>query len=161
MKSAYKAFFIFLKNPKDKKDASQSIKSILLKIIVFWFLYISISVLTHFLVESIDWVQSTDNRNLDISSESVWTILIVTAVITPIIEEFIFRYPLRYKKNLFLIIGYTLVGLFHKDFEKRLKNSVGKFWDRKFGVLFYSSAIIFGLFHLINYNDLTETSFIF
>ncbi|MBI6118366.1 CPBP family intramembrane glutamic endopeptidase [Salegentibacter maritimus] len=74
-------------------------------------------------------------------------IFLLMVVIAPIIEEFIFRFPLKYKRNyLAKFINFLSKG--------RLK----KRWGSFFKYFLYLSVIVFGMIHLPNYNN-SETLF--
>lgn len=61
-------------------------------------------------------------------------------ILVPIIEEFLFRFPLKYKRN------YIFIAI-----EKVFDINLYKFWKKHFRVIFYLIAIGFGYIHLSNY----------
>jgi CAAX amino terminal protease family. len=76
-------------------------------------------------------------------------IVIVAALILvlSVIEEFIFRFPLKYKRNyLFRFI------------DRFLNGRIEKIWISHFKYFVYSSILLFGFVHLLNYKN-SEPSF--
>lgn len=50
-----------------------------------------------------------------------------------------------------LAVGLTAFALFRMDY---FEHRVGRWWERNFGLVFYSSALLFGLMHIFNVSDL-------
>ena len=71
----------------------------------------------------------------------------MAAVVVPFIEELIFRFPLKYERNL----------VFH-FFDFLTKNKAKTFWFKYFRLFFYLFTLAFGLMHLTNYGN-TNTLF--
>ncbi len=75
-----------------------------------------------------------------------------TAVIfIPFIEELFFRLPLRYKSNLPFKIVEVLSGIFGKNVKNEVKSGFQSIYARYFKIIFYSSASLFALLHIMNY----------
>lgn len=156
-------FISFLKNPKDVKDSNQTAKKKITRLVyflIFDLLLGILSILINLLFEKLNWINSVDNQNDDMASMPFWLLLFSTIIIAPLLEELIFRYPLRFKSNIVLNFFITIFSCFNKNYSLKLKNRLKVFWSKKFGILFYLSAILFGLIHLTNYNDLGDTTFI-
>ncbi|MDT0650911.1 CPBP family glutamic-type intramembrane protease [Autumnicola edwardsiae] len=77
---------------------------------------------------------------LDDSHPVVLFILVV--LLAPLIEEFIFRFPLKYKRN-YLV---RLINFFSRGWLK-------KRWSSVFKYFLYLLVILFGLIHLMNFNN--------
>src|SRR5699024_5108010 len=75
----------------------------------------------------------------------IWLVFFLTVIIIPFIEEIIFRLFLRFRRNYFLQI---IISLFPQT-----KNPVSIFWNKKFGYIFYLSAIVFAFIHITNYDS--------
>lgn len=53
-----------------------------------------------------------------------------------------------------LVVGGTAFAFFHMDY---FEDKVGQWWKRNFGVVFYISALLFGLMHIFNVREITPT----
>lgn len=53
-----------------------------------------------------------------------------------------------------LVVGLTAFFLFSMDY---FEHRVGQWWERNFGLVFYVSALLFGLMHIFNVSDLSLT----
>lgn len=144
-------FFNFLKNPKELLPIKQSfdtkakIFSILffLEIVLHIIFIIPISYLVDYFLQT----QSTDVINFTLMQQ-----LFLAAFLVPIIEEIIFRLPLRFKNNYLLLI---INKIFRKD-------KIKQFWGNNFRWFFYGSAICFGIVHASNFeNERTLLFFLF
>ncbi|MGM0580762.1 MAG: CPBP family glutamic-type intramembrane protease [Bacteroidota bacterium] len=80
----------------------------------------------------------------DMANDSSLILLIILGgIVSPLIEEIIFRLPLNYKRNyLFKLIGKILGG-----------KTVKTFWFKNYTVFFYIFIIAFGALHIFNYRD--------
>ena len=68
--------------------------------------------------------------------------VLMIAILVPIVEEFIFRFPLKYKRNyLFRLI------------DTGTNRKAEKIWYKHFPLFFYAFATVFGLIHSSNYNN--------
>lgn len=73
---------------------------------------------------------------------SFWISILLITIIPPVLEEFIFRFPLKYKRNYLLrFVAY----LFKTDFSA--------FWKKHLKVIVYLFSATFGFIHLSNYNN--------
>lgn len=81
---------------------------------------------------------------------SVYLVLLIAAVIAPVLEELIFRFPLKWKRNYLMQILNGLSG----------NNSIKNWWNRNYRWVFYLSAVIFGVVHLGNFENEWSAAFI-
>ncbi|MFD2826159.1 type II CAAX prenyl endopeptidase Rce1 family protein [Leeuwenhoekiella polynyae] len=73
---------------------------------------------------------------------SFWISILLITILPPLLEELIFRFPLKYKRNyVFRFIAY----LFKTDFSG--------FWKKHLRIIVYLFSAIFGFIHLSNYNN--------
>ncbi len=79
----------------------------------------------------------------DLMNLGFYMMLFLGAVIAPIMEEFIFRLPLKWKRNLPAIILNSVSS----------NDKVKKAWNRYYHIIFYIVAILFGLVHLTNFDN--------
>lgn len=137
MKTYFIELFNFYKNPKDVRIKNytliKNIKYILytfladlsLTLIFFPFLYLLSK--NNLIPEDFERINYTDNTLLKS--------LMVIAVFVPLLEEIIFRFPIRYNKLYRYFIS-------------------AKVWDFLFKILVYIIPLLFGFVHLSNFGDL-------
>ena len=126
-------FYHFVKNPKDNR-INLSFKDRL--VFIFSLLLFELIITALFIIPleyGIELVIDVRFDKIDYS-ETVWIIVLLQVLLIPFIEELIFRYFLRYKGFKTRFIG-------------------GDKWKRIFGILVYTSASLFGLVHISNYNN--------
>ncbi|MDP5043620.1 MAG: CPBP family intramembrane metalloprotease [Leeuwenhoekiella sp.] len=86
---------------------------------------------------------------LNSESYTIWTSILIICILTPLLEEGIFRFSLKYKRNYPLrALGYLL----KKDFSG--------FWKRNLRVIVYLFSAVFGFIHLSNYTNVDLTFFL-
>ena len=78
-----------------------------------------------------------------------WQAILYMTILPPLIEETIFRFPLKYKRN-YLLRG--LAYLFKTDFST--------FWRKHLRVIVYLFSSVFGLVHLSNYENVDWIFFV-
>jgi len=64
-------------------------------------------------------------------------------ILFPILEEFIFRFPLKYERN------YIFIGI-----EKIFHINIHQYWKKYFRIVFYLFALSFGFIHITNYQNI-------
>ncbi len=138
----YSDLFCFLKNP-DENKIDLSSKS---KWKIIFFILLLDYVIAFSTVIIIDLFEEYEILKLDYNDiffdKSFIFILVLAGIIVPIIEEFIFRFPLKYQRNyVFRAIDYLF------------KNKGKMFWNKYFKFIFYSFAMVFALVHITNYNN--------
>lgn len=110
------------------------------------------------LLQKFDNFPIEDNQiNNLIKNYPLWIVFIFGAVFIPIIEELIFRFMLIFKRFYPAMILTNIFKLLHLGDRK---NKLEIFWKKHYGMVFYSSAIGFALYHILNYN-ITSSNFIF
>jgi membrane protease YdiL (CAAX protease family) len=170
-------FFSFLKKPADQKYVDQRLLfkiKILFSLLLFsLILDVIILILQNYLGDifyiDLTFKTSTSDKNLLLT-------FILAALIAPILEESVFRLPLKfkslnlwisfsllaaiflkisYKINLFLFISLAIIVLSLITFfildRKRVFKRLENFWCKKFWFVFYFSSIFFGFLHFTNY----------
>lgn len=114
----------------------------------------------------------------------MWLILLAGVIIVPFVEELVFRYGLRFKKGLITIMPSLLVivaviyGFYYLPLIGALllmallvsalvfyftkidiiTHLLNHLWTRRYGIVFYLVALIFGLVHITNYTDFNYAS---
>ncbi len=139
MKKRWKNIFDWIKNPDEKRmDLSFKEKFILMNQLLFLDIIISIpfvglTYLIHYYVVKLEEPLIDWNPILLIS---------IVVLLMPIIEEFIFRLPLRFERNyLARLINWITKGW--------LKNN----WNSIFKYFLYSLIAVFGLIHITNFEN--------
>ena len=150
IKTIVEDFYRFIKNPKELFTESISnaqkwkiVFSILL--VGFALVFISSAIIS-FIELNIFELDSNPIESI-FDNKGVIQILLLASLFIPFIEELIFRFPLKYERNL----------LFHFA-DYLTKNKALPFWNKNFKFFFYLSAVLFGLMHLTNYSN-TNTLF--
>ncbi len=154
--------FRFIKNPKDQTDEDQSIGYKIKQLFSILILNIIIGIGLAFLIylaEEFGFV-STDTHFIDEwqKTKSNWVILFLGVLAAPVIEEVLFRLFLRKKYNPIRLISF-IAGLLLPSQKIRVKERIDRNWHKYYGVFFYLTVILFGLFH-INY-ELSPTKLLF
>ena len=144
MKKLYYDIFRWIKNPDDIpmdvdwKKKMKILGQIFILDILVGVIFIGVSYFIDIYVMKI---------NEDLIDINPLILLLFAVVVMPVLEEILFRFPLKYKRN------YLIRGL-DRLFGGRVKDK----WDRSFKYFVYIMAITFGLIHLTNYSN-DETLF--
>lgn len=145
LKTIFKNFYIYLKNPQEHFKESLSIKQkckILLSILLLDFILVIISSGIISLIDEFLFKLKSDPIENLFANKKAFSILFIAVIFTPLIEELIFRFFLKYERNLlFQMLDYFT--------NKKAK----LFWSKHFRTFFYLSAILFALTHLTNYSN--------
>ncbi len=152
IKATGKDLVKFLKQPADQKAPVQTGKHKLN--VVFALLCIDI-LLTFMLLPIINlaahfgWVNMDNHAvSLAIVQWPFWQIVLLMVILGPFVEELIFRFFLRYKRNYLL---HCLIFVVGKRNRARAEAFFKKVWFSGFPFVFYVSVILFGIVHLFNY----------
>ena len=188
MKETLIEFWHFLKSPSfqiynhDKKSRWKDFLSLLLLNFLFTIPLVSVY---YFLLE-LNLIK--EYEGWDIFKElGVFGGFMIGCFFAPLIEEYVFRWHLtkRYASIYFIMLSIAAMIIFgvenellswliflsalalsiilHVQLKKRSQTLTYKLWQKSYPLIFYSSALVFGLIHLTNYQDLTlaDPSFIF
>ena len=97
---------------------------------------------------------NTENHAIEklFKTMSTTAIFFLVVIIGPFVEELIFRLSLRYETNILIGISIRFGNLFF-DREKaaQFDLALNSKWSRFYPKIFYFSALLFGLVHLVNY----------
>lgn len=149
IKSTLKDLFGFLKNPKEEQDIDQSTQKKAKRFFSILAIDLSIMILLSLLINGfakLGWIEIENHKvKLLIELMPIWLVFLLTVIVIPFVEEIIFRLFLKFKRNYFLQI---IISLFPQS-----KTSISRFWTKKFGYVFYISAIAFALIHISNYDS--------
>lgn len=138
MKNYLIDLYQFYKNPNDKRIKDYSLNKniiyILYTSLVDFAIFLLLFPFLHYLLENN--LIPEDIEKISYKDNTIVSSIIIIAVLVPIMEEMIFRLPLRYNR-------------FYALFLPR------KIWNYIFKVLIYSIPFIFGIVHLTNYGEIT------
>lgn len=138
MKNYFIELYQFYKYPTDERiegySLKKNIKYILYTSLVDFIAFLLIFPLLYYLLKNN--LVPEDYENIIYKDNQIVSAIIVISVLVPLIEEMIFRLPLRYNK-------------FYKLFITR------ESWNYIFKILVYTIPFLFGFVHLSNYGNIT------
>lgn len=164
MKQSFFDFLKFLKKPVDAKGTDVTIalkmKSILV-VFIFDVLIIGLLQVLISYLESIGIIPNYDDEFSKLYDEHpAMLISFLIIFIAPLFEEFIFRFPLVFKRNYLLRAMISLQSGNSKNGKSLVEDKYRKFWDKHYTIIFYFSAFIFSLIHMSNYTANSMNIFI-
>lgn len=119
-----------------------------------------------------------NNETIKLFNEfPLWLVALLIIVLIPIIEEFVYRFHLKYRRwviNIYLPIALILtcsflisissspisicvtfvsliILIFYIIFNQKITNYIERIWIRKFNLVFYITTLLFALIHITNY----------
>lgn len=136
MKNILLEVYDFIKNPNDQRIKNWSLElNVKYLLYILFFKFIIAALIYYPLIYFLDKIEPlVYETRIDYKSNTFLQVLVVTSILVPIVEEFIFRYLLRYNKLFSIIIN--------KDK-----------WNIIFKILVYTSIFIFGFVHSSNYEN--------
>ncbi|WP_293052911.1 CPBP family intramembrane glutamic endopeptidase [Paludibacter sp.] len=81
---------------------------------------------------------------------------IIVGIVDPVIEELIFRLPLRYQYNYIFKAIFSLVADLDRLTPEQEESIITNFRQKYFGWFFYPMAILFGCIHISNFQGYNE-----
>lgn len=178
----------FLKRPSDSPETDVSTKDKVRELFNLLLIKVLIALVFTGLIWSIEklgWYK-IDGHAVEamLRSAPIWVGLLLGVILIPLLEEFVFRFGLRFRRGYFTFLLFVLLltaGIFAFKMMPLVwamgaivalcmlmiaylikAYAIGEFlegvWPRMYGVVFYCVAILFGLVHLLNYTDFNYTS---
>ncbi len=153
MKSFINELVLYLKKPTEKirsknRDVSSDLKNLLILDIFLMLLTMPLAqILAYF--ELIDFSNHAAS-NLFRGTNLIFT-LVYISIIIPVIEEFIFRFPLKLDYNLFPMIKLMRARSLSDEDERIKIFEVQRKWLKKYPFTFYGMSVLFALLHLNNF----------
>lgn len=148
-------FVDFLKNPKEESNfnapPNSKIKSLL---ILFSLEIVVLSIFSGLLklFESLNLIDIGSNKISDLLFNLPPTqLFLVVVIVAPVIEELIFRLPLRFKHNYLFKLVLWIISLTRIVSKERLDELIQLFRPAAFRYFFYLMTISFGLIHITNF----------
>jgi len=152
-----------------------SVRAFLKLLLLFYMMLIPCSAIT-IILRIFEILPADRTEDLDGSLNS----LIYIIFLAPILEEAVFRLPLRlskitlsisspvfliviiklifFKEDIFTIylvsIPFSLIIYVLLSYEKNIYLRIKEFWEKHFLYIFYFLSLIFGLIHLFNYHEI-------
>lgn len=149
-------FLSFLKNPKDEVPLPTTIASKFKIVLSFFLLEIPVMLVLILIIGGLENAKliNTDNHSIETLLKTVPTtaLFFLVIIIAPLFEELIFRLYLRYETNLLIGASIRFSYLFF-DREKaaQFDLAMNSKWSWFYPKIFYFSALLFGLVHLVNF----------
>lgn len=158
-------FLSFLKKPTDKVDLPISIPSKFKIVLTFFVIELPVMLVLILIMGGLEsaHIINTENHAIEklFKTMSTTAIFFLVVIIAPLVEELIFRLYLRYETNLLIGTSIRFSHLF-LDREKaaQFDLDLNSKWSRFYPKIFYFSALLFGLVHLVNY-EISPTILLF
>ena len=157
IKDSLRELFLFFRNPDDKPSSNQTLREKSLKLFLILILDLAIASLFALVLSALEkqGLFSMENHKIIelLKSMPKGVVFISFIIFVPIIEELIFRLYLRYKNNYLLRLIVSLFYVAGKNRKERIEKQIKKVWYKKYGYIFYFSAILFGFVHIFNFNS--------
>lgn len=156
LKQVFNDFIAFLKSPDEESVPEKSSGSKLKHIGLLYLIEMPVIVLfiiTLGIIEHYKLIDTGEHMGEELLKYSYATILLLAVIAGPLIEEVIFRLPLKYRRNYlirWIVWCISITGLVNKD---QLQQGAQRLWKASYAYFFYSMAIIFGLIHLTNFTN--------
>ena len=156
IKTTLNDLLAFLKNPVDQQDQNQNIgfkSKNLLSILALDVLIMLVLLAVLYIIENTGLIDTKDHRLLKLIEQvPLWLIFIIAVIILPFIEEIIFRLYLRLKHNYPLQFLFFILSAGGKKQSESVVARIENKWHKYYKIIFYFSAVLFALIHLVNYD---------
>lgn len=157
IKDSFRELFLFFRNPDDKPASNQTLREKSLKLFLVLILDLAIASIFALVLSALEkqGLFSMENHKIIelLKSMPKGVVFISFIIIVPIVEELIFRLYLRYKNNYLLRLFVSLFYVAGKNRKEHIEKRIKKVWYKKYGYIFYFSAILFGFVHIFNFNS--------
>jgi membrane protease YdiL (CAAX protease family) len=157
IKDTVEKFIVYLKNPTEDQEVDAPIE-VKVKTLVHLFLFSLLAIYGYSIllaiIERFHWIDSGVNNNSTIVFRySYLKMILIGVVIAPILEELIFRLPLRYKYNYIIRLTANLLAKMKHNDPKAYEEKAQTFWTKNFRYFFYIMLLLFGCAHFFNYSN--------
>ena len=159
IKNTFYDVLAFLKKPTEQQDANQTIKfksNRLFSILAIDMLFASILMPIVFILEHFEFINLENHKSNELMQLPVFALVLVGAFIIPFIEELIFRSYLRLKYNFLIQPLIYISAIAGKENKVIFKSFIERNWNAFYKSIFYTSALIFALIHLTNFDSILE-----
>lgn len=152
-------FVSFLKNPTDETPLPTTFASKFKIVLSFFLLEIPVMLVLILIISGLENAKliNTDNHSIEALLKTVPTaaLFFIVVIIAPLFEELIFRLYLRYETNFAIGLSIGFARFFGQEKAKEVDLSLKESWLRFYPKIFYFSAFLFGLVHLVNFEITT------
>lgn len=155
IKRTYRDFRLFLRNPVNLPAEDQTVKHKISRLFSVLAMEIPIVAAIGAMIYGIGEIGllDTDTHKIGVLFQKMplWKFILFGVVVNPFIEELIFRLYLRFNPK--GLSGYSLLSAsaIGKRMMKKIEAYLTHLWLNKFHLVFFSSALLFAIFHLSNY----------
>jgi CAAX amino terminal protease family. len=159
IKLVYNNFFNYLKHPKDEECTSTNIHKLKVCSYLYLLNLIAIVILVSILhiFEATHLLEPRQHQVEDLLiHKSLFVSLILVGILGPVIEELIFRLPLRYQYNYIFKAIFSLAAGLGRLTPEQEESIITNFRQKYFGWFFYPMAILFGCIHISNFQGYNE-----
>ncbi len=143
----------FLKKPTEVvRGKGKNVTSDILNLLLLDILLMMIALPLAQLLDTFDLVDfDTHDLNNILTDTNIILALALVSIVVPVIEEFIFRLPLKMGYNVFPMWRLMAARKMSDADEAREIYKTKKAWLAKYPYIFYGMALLFALIHLTNY----------
>lgn len=157
VKNQITEYLKFLKTPTEKPNSNQSKLFIWKRLLLFWAFNLLVIFLFELLAAPLRaWFGINEGKH-DLSQElingSYFLIIFSTVIIAPLFEEFIFRFPLKYKRNYIFQFFLILINFRHLGNDFILCRRGYTWWKKNYRYIFYFFALAFAAVHISNFQN--------
>lgn len=155
----YNNFFKYLKHPNDEECILTNIDKLKICSYLYLLNLIAIVILVSILhiFEATHLLEPRQHQVEDLLiHKSLLVSFILVGIIGPVIEELIFRLPLRYQYNYIFKAIFSLAAGLGRLTSEQEESIITNFRQKYFGWFFYPMAILFGCIHISNYQGYNE-----
>lgn len=150
-------FLAFLRNPTDHFAPDSSLRTCvraLLVLLVYDLVFAFIAATIIGLISKLGWVDLDNHAVADALNDfSILQLMLVAVLGTPLVEELIFRLPLRFETNHIAGLARIFAPRTSPDIDEELRANRRAGWDGRYRYLFYGFTLAFAFVHLFNYPD--------
>ena len=155
--ATFRSFISYLRNPTDEKDVDATFGN-KVKTMFHLFLFSLLPIFIFGLILSnskkLHWIDIGVNINSTMVYRYTYLKVILLVVVTaPVLEELLFRLPLRYKYNYLLHWSAILISKITRSDNDTFEDKVRAFWNKYFKYFFYFSILLFGFIHFFNFSN--------
>lgn len=149
----YQHFLKFLRRPDDRSFARVGLSFKIKTLIGLFVLNVFLSGLW-LLGLSLSGLKNLENVNSNLMDLSYGMLILIGVIIVPFVEEFLFRFPMKYSRNYLLQFFIAIVALFAPAVSKSsIYANARTYWKRFFWIFFYGLTSAFAFIHIYNFVD--------
>jgi membrane protease YdiL (CAAX protease family) len=153
LSKTYRRLFRFIRKPDDQSSADVRFSSKLRTLLALFLLNATLVCIWMFVVSFLG-IDNLENANANLLEMPFGKMLLIGVITIPLLEEILFRFPMKYERNYLLHLLIAAVGLFAPaKHRSAILANARSLWSRFFGLFFYGMTLVFAFAHLNNYVD--------